>query len=95
MNQKGSAAIIVIAVALALVLLGTFLVNLTSRECHNNKDCSENAYCGTDYECHEYPAKVVMEKNNLVWPSMIISGGLVLTAFVYRNGRFPFQKKRE
>ncbi|MBI2102417.1 hypothetical protein HYT55_01140 [Candidatus Woesearchaeota archaeon] len=95
MNTKGTVAIIIIAVALALVLLGTFIINLASRECNNNRDCTENAYCGTDYECHEFPKSVVVEKNNLVWPSMIISLGLVLTAFVYKNGRLPLQKRKE
>lgn len=95
MKTRGSAAIIVIAVALALVLLGTFIINLASRECNNNRDCAESAYCGTDYECHEYPTKVIVEKNNLLWPSVVISLGLVVTAFVYRNGRLPLQKKKD
>ncbi len=93
MNTKGSVGIIIIAVALALVVLGSFLINLAGRDCNSNKDCPQSAYCGSDYECHEYPKSIVVEKNSFVPASIIISLGLVLTAFVHKTGRFPFQKK--
>ncbi len=93
MDSKASVGIIIIAVALALVVLGSFLINLATRDCNSNKDCSQNAYCGSDYECHEYPKNIVVEKNSFVMASMILSVGLVLTAFVHKTGRFPFQKK--
>ena len=93
MNIKASLGIIVIAVVLALVVLGSFLINLAGRECNNNKDCSQSAYCGSDYQCHEYPKNILVEKNSFVPASIIISVGLILTAFVHKNGRFPFQKK--
>ncbi|MBI4152605.1 hypothetical protein HY495_02745 [Candidatus Woesearchaeota archaeon] len=95
MSKKGSAAIIVIAVALALVVLGSFLINLAGRDCNSNKECPQNAYCGSDNECHEYPKNIVVEKNSYVPASIILSLGLVLTAFVHKTGRFPFQKKKE
>jgi len=93
MNVKGSGAIIVIAVVLALVVLGSFLIHLATRDCNSNKDCPQSAYCGSDYTCHEYPKSIVVEKNSFIPASIIISLGLVLTAFVHKTGRFPFQKK--
>ncbi len=93
MNKKANAGILIIAVVLALVVLGSFLINLATRDCNSNKDCPQSAYCGSDYKCHEYPKNIVVEKNSFVPASLIISVGLVLTAFVHKTGRFPFQKK--
>ncbi len=95
MNTKANAALIVVVVALSLVVLGSFLLDLAGRECSSNRDCQENAYCGSDDECHEYPKNIVVEKNNFFKASIIFAGGIVLAAFVHRTGRFPFQKKKE
>jgi len=93
MNVKANVGILIIAVVLALVVLGSFLINLATRDCNSNKDCPQSAYCGSDYTCHEYPKNIVVEKNSFVPASLIISVGLVLTAFVHKTGRFPFQRK--
>ena len=89
MNKKG-AALGIVAVLLALILLAIFLVGLALRECNSNKDCSDNAYCGSDYECHEYPNNTVVQKNNFVPAALILGVSLVLAMYLYRGGKIPF-----
>lgn len=82
---KGSAALAAVAIILALVILGVFLINIALRDCNSNRDCPENAYCGSDYGCHEYPQKIMVEKNNLVLPALILGGSLILAAYLYQR----------
>ena len=93
MNKKGSIGLVVVAVILALVILGVFLVSIASRDCNANKDCAENSYCGSDYECHQYPDEIVVTENNYVPAAIILSFGLMLAAYIFRTGKVPFFKR--
>jgi len=89
MNKKGSVALAVVAVVLALVILAMFLTNIAQRECQNNRDCGDNSYCGTDYECHEFPRQVVVKESNFVPAALIIGAALIVSAYIFRkrNGK--------
>lgn len=89
MRKQGSAALAAVAVILALVILGVFLVNIALRDCNSNRDCPENAYCGSDHECHEYPEKIIVTENNFVPAALILGGAGVLTAFLLRRKPIP------
>ncbi len=85
MNQKGSAALAVVAVVLAFVILAMFLTNIAQRECKNNRDCADNSYCGTDYECHEFPSQVVVKESNYIWAALVLGISLVAAAYIFRK----------
>lgn len=87
MNQKGSAALAVVAVVLAFVILAMFLTNIAQRECKNNRDCADNSYCGTDYECHEFPRQVVVKESNYIWAALIMGVSLIVAAYIFRKGK--------
>ena len=94
-NKKGSAALAIVAVILALLVLTIYLVNIAQRECESNRDCSDNAYCGTDYECHQFPEQIVVKESNFILASIIFGVFLVIAAYIFRGGNIPFLKKNE
>ena len=85
MNKKGSFALAAVAIILALVVLGVFLVNIAMRDCNSNKDCSDNAYCGSDYECHEYPKQIVAKESNYLSAAIVVGVSLILAAYVFKR----------
>ena len=85
MNKKASIALVAVIVILALVILVIFLTNIASRECKNNRDCAENNYCGTDYECHEFPAQVVVKESNFIPAALILGISLMVAAYIFRR----------
>ena len=87
MNRKASVALVVVIVVLALVILVMFLTNIALRECDNNRDCADNSYCGTDYECHEFPSQVVVKESNYIWAALIMGISLIATAYIFRSGK--------
>ncbi|MEW5896903.1 MAG: hypothetical protein AB1668_04380 [Nanoarchaeota archaeon] len=95
MNKKGNMALAIVAVALALVIVGFFLVSLATRECSSNKDCKESAYCGSDYKCHDYPQQIVVKENSFLSAAIVLGIALILAAYIYRGGKIPFVKKEE
>ncbi len=94
-NKKGSAALAIVAVILALLILTIYLVNIAQRECESNRDCSDNAYCGTDYECHQFPEQIVVKESNYIPATLIFGIFLVVAAYIFRGGKIPFLKKKE
>jgi len=86
MNKKGSLGLIVVIIILSLVILSVYLVNVATRDCNSNKDCTKSAYCGTDYECHDFPKEIIVKENNYVPASVILSVGLIVSALIFRNG---------
>ena len=94
-NKKGSAALAIVAVILALLVFIIYLVNIAQRECESNRDCSDNAYCGTDYECHQFPEQIVVKESNFILASIIFGVFLVIAAYIFRGGNIPFLKKNE
>jgi hypothetical protein len=91
MNKKG--AIQIVAVVLALVILAYVLVSFAQRECNSNRDCPGNAYCSTDYECHEYPDQIVVKETNYVSSAAILGLFIVVAAYIFKTGQVPFYEK--
>lgn len=89
------------------VLVLVFLVWLTqysARACHSNVDCGDNAYCGSDFACHQYPVQKIVERqvvqaspgvvNDLVVPSLVIGLAIIISALVVRWRNTPHQPER-
>lgn len=93
-NKKGSTALALIAIILAIIILAVYLVGIAQRDCNSNKDCPENAYCGTDYECHDFPQQILVKEANYLPASIIFGISLILAAYIYRGGKIPFVKKK-
>lgn len=91
MNKKGM--IQIVAIILALVILAYVLVSFAQRECNSNRDCPGNAYCGTDYECHEYPDQIVVKETNYISSALTLGIFLVIAAYIFKTGRVPFYGK--
>ena len=87
MNKKGN-AVAIIAIVLAFIILIMFLVNIGGRECKNNRDCTENSYCGTDYECHQFPSQVVVKESSYIPAAIIIGVALIVAAWIFRGKSF-------
>jgi|SRR3989338_9767700 len=83
MDKKGSIGFI--AVILVIILLGLFLVNLASRECNKNADCSDDSYCGSDNECHQYPEQVIVKDSNYIIPSLILGAAIIIAAWIFKR----------
>jgi len=93
MNKKGNLGLIAVILVLALLLFAIYMVGIATRDCNGNRDCAENAYCGTDYECHQYPEKIVVKENNFIPASLILGLALIIAVYIYRTGKIPFQDK--
>ncbi len=93
MNKKADIAIAIIAVILALIILVIYLVNVATRECNNNNDCPANAYCGTDYTCHEYPSQVIVKETNFIPAAIIIGIALIIAAYIFRKEKIVQTKE--
>jgi hypothetical protein len=88
-NKKGQGSVVLIII-LAIVVI-VWLVSYAGRQCNKNEDCKQNFYCGADFKCHEFPVIVKeVEKNNLLWPSVFLSLGIIGAALILR-GRKPKQ----
>ena len=86
MNKKGSLGLIAVIIILSLVILSVYLVGVATRGCNSNNDCAKSAYCGTDYECHDFPKEIIVKENNFVPASIILSVGLIASALIFRKG---------
>lgn len=82
-SKKASGSFILIA--LVIFLSVWWLVNVSSRECNTNNDCSSESYCGSDFTCRTYPniQKTVVQYS-LLWPSVIIALALIITTLILR-----------
>jgi hypothetical protein len=87
--KKGSMALASVAVILALVVLGAFLINIAMRECNSNRDCADNAYCGADHECHYYPEQLVISEAKFMPAAVTFGGAIILAAFIFRRNQRP------
>lgn len=90
MNKKGN-ALAVVSIILALLVLAIYLVGIATRECKSNRDCTDNAYCGSDYECHKYPEEIVVQKNSFTLAALILGISMAITAYIYKTGKIPFR----
>jgi hypothetical protein len=89
-DKKANIGLIIVAVILALIILTIYLVGIATRECNSNNDCNENSYCGSDFFCHEFPKEIVVEKNNWIWPSLVLGICLIIAALINRSSGFKF-----
>lgn len=85
MDRRGSIGLIIVIILLILVIFAGYLVEVASRECTSNKDCSAAAYCGSDYECHEFPEKIIVKENNYVWAAAILGISVIIAAYLYQR----------
>lgn len=92
MNQKANVGLIAVAIILALVILAIYLAGIATRDCNSNNDCSETSYCGSDFSCHEFPKEIVVEKNNWLWPALILGICLIIASYINRGGSLYFWK---
>jgi len=88
MDKKGSLILISAIITLCFVILAYVLIDVSMWDCHNNRDCQSNAYCGTDHECHEYPSQVLV-KNNYTGTAFIFGIFMFLSIYFYKTGRIP------
>jgi len=77
----GITAIIIIIIV--LVFIG-WLVNIGGRECRTNKDCGEEAYCGSDFACHQIPVIERSTGTSYTVPALIIGLAMIVTAVILR-----------
>ena len=83
--------VFILIIVIVFLFLGVFS-NLDnsifgSREagCRSNRDCGSEAYCGSDFECHQYPTiqKTVVEYNFL-GPSIIVGIAIIIAAIIFK-----------
>ncbi len=85
MNHQGNVGLAIVAVILALTILAVYLVNVAQRECNSNRDCPENAYCSSDYECHTYPDRITVKENNFLPAAMVFGISIIIAAWIFRK----------
>jgi hypothetical protein len=85
MNNKGSLTLGFVVIILALIILGSFLIDVASRECNKNADCSADSYCNSENECHKFPDKVLVGQNNFVPASLIFGISIIIAALIFRK----------
>jgi len=80
----GITAIIIIIIV--LVFIG-WLVNIGGRECRTNKDCGKDAYCGSDFACHQVPVIERSAGASYTLPALIIGLAMIVTAVIIKWDR--------
>ena len=88
MDTKGNVNLVIVIIILAAAVLLLLIMNYSARECSNNKDCSETAYCGSDFTCHEYPNTITVKNQNYAVPALILGLSLVAAAYIMKT-KFP------
>ena len=92
MHKKGALALGIVAVLLALIILAGYLMNVSMRNCNSNNECPANAYCGSDYECHEFPEQIVVKENNFLPASIVLGMSFIIGVIILKMGKIPFSK---
>ena len=85
LSKKSEAGLVIVLILVILVFFFGWLVNVNQRECRSNKDCGNEAYCGSDFSCHTYPTiqKTVVQYNFLI-PSIIIGIAIIIGAIIFK-----------
>ncbi|MBI2662339.1 hypothetical protein HYX11_02685 [Candidatus Woesearchaeota archaeon] len=65
-------------------MLVTLVMDVVTRGCSSNKDCANNQYCGSDFECHDFPEKIIVKQNEYVPAAIIIAAGMIAMAVVIK-----------
>jgi hypothetical protein len=103
MNNKGDGGLTAIVIIVVIIVFLAWLVNISQRECHSNKDCTDEQYCGSDFACHRIPiieretSPTVIQRNYL-GPAWIIGIAMVITAILFNLDKiFPrrYKEKKE
>lgn len=86
--RKSETGLVVILIIVIILFFFGWLINVSQRECRTNRDCSSEAYCGSDFSCHQFPniQKTVVQYS-LFWPAVIIGVAIVLAAWIFREAR--------
>ncbi len=85
MNKKGYAGLIAVIIIIILICLIWSLVVFNSRECNSNKDCDDESYCGSDFNCHKIPViEKTVVKRSFTGPTLIIAITLIILAVIFR-----------
>lgn len=85
-SKKGSAVVLGIStVILALVILSAYLINVAQRECNSNNNCPEDAYCGSDHECHVFPEQIIVRESNFLPAAFVLGIALITAAWLFRK----------
>ena len=96
LNKKADGGLTAIVIIIIIIVFLGWLVNLGGRECNSNKDCREDSYCGSDFNCHEIPVierTTTVTKRSPTAPMLIISLTLIILAIIFRWEKIF--KKRE
>ena len=92
-NKKAEAGLVIVLILVIAALFFGWLVNINQRECNHNKDCGSEAYCGSDFSCHNYPTiqKTVVQYN-FFWPAVIIAIAILVAAIIFRGEKIRREK---
>ena len=94
LSKKSEAGLVIILVVIILVFFFGWLINISQRECKTNRDCGDEAYCGSDFSCHTYPPiqKTVVQYN-LLWPSIILGIAIIAVALIFNWDKIRSKEK--
>lgn len=83
-HKKADVGLTIILIIIIVILFFGWLINVSQRECRTNKDCGSEAYCGSDFACHQFPTiqKTVVQYS-LVTPSIIIGIAIIIAAVIF------------
>lgn len=84
-GKKGNTAAAVLGLILVLLIV-LWGLSFLGRECSSDYDCGKDRYCGSDFKCHDFPVIIKeVTKNELLWPSIILGGCIIVAAFIFRS----------
>jgi len=94
-SRKADGGLTIVLIVVIIVVFLGWLVNLGSKECRNNSDCSSGNYCGSDFLCHQIPViEKTVSKNNFIMPSIIIGLAIIIAAYILKSDRLKFKPKK-
>ena len=78
MNKKGNFGLIIVACLLGVIVLVTLVMDVATRGCSRNKDCANNQYCGSYFECHDFPEKIIVKQNEYIPAAGLIAMAVII-----------------
>ena len=84
--KKASGAIGIVAITVLIMLILFYIYGSSNVECKKNSDCGSAQYCGSDFECHDFPniEKKVYEVNLLI-PAIVLGVAIVIAAYMLKK----------
>lgn len=93
LHKKSEAGLAIVLILVIAALFFGWLININQRECNYNKDCGSEAYCGSDFSCHNYPTiQETVVQYNFFWPAVIIAIAIISAAFIFRWDKIRREK---